>query len=549
MASPTACDEPVGHRPPDRRDAAQELVRSLAEQPWGQLSPSTYETARLVSLAPWLDGHAARLRHLSATQNPDGGWGDADGYGDGYAVVPTLSATEAALVTALRADRTDAARMRRAARNGLAALRSWLAGPSMTLPDTPAVELIVPALVESINARLAEPGGPGGPPLSLPSGVDPATVQAIRSALSAGIDVPRKLLHSLDAMAPLPTAARGLAPNPRWTVGASPAATAAWLGERPHGRRAGATAAIRYLRDVVAHHGGLAPSVIPITTFERAWVLATLADGGLDATGPVAGRLTRQLAASLTEVGTSGGPGLPPDADTTSVVLLALEQRGRTPDLDCLLEYGTATHFLTWPGERTPSTSTNAHVLDALSLRLCRMPAHTSRYAAARDRVATWLLEQQRSDGSWMDKWHASPYYATAASVGAFERCDELAAKPAVKRAVDRAVRWVLRTRRDDGGWGRWASTAEETAYAVRALWARRHGRAAKAALAGARGQLGEADYFARPARGRAMSAAPLGPAVALWHDKDLYHPIAVVRATTLASQELVDVSIGGSSR
>jgi hypothetical protein len=148
-----------------------------------------------------------------------------------------------------------------------------------------------------------------------------------------------------------------------------------------------------------------------------------------------------------------------------------------------------------------------------------------------------------------MDKWHASPYYATAASVGAFERCDELAAKPAVKRAVDRAVRWVLRTRRDDGGWGRWASTAEETAYAVRALWARRHGRAAKAALAGARGQLGEADYFARPARGRAMSAAPLGPAVALWHDKDLYHPIAVVRATTLASQELVDVSIGGSSR
>lgn len=66
---------------------ADELVTSLMLRPWGQVSPSVYETGRLVSLAPWLTGHRERLDYLISTQRPDGSWGAPDGYG----VVPTLS--------------------------------------------------------------------------------------------------------------------------------------------------------------------------------------------------------------------------------------------------------------------------------------------------------------------------------------------------------------------------------------------------------------------------------------------------------------------------
>src|SRR5690606_8939904 len=111
------------------------------------------------------------------------------------------------------------------------------------------------------------------------------------------------------------------------------------------------------------------------------------ADVELDSGGAVADRLIRELAAGIGEQGTAGGAGLPPDADTTSVALLALEQVGLEPDLDCLLGYEVPTHFQTWTGERTPSVTTNAHVLDVFALRLSRVPGQTARYGQARDRV------------------------------------------------------------------------------------------------------------------------------------------------------------------
>ncbi|MFC7639782.1 hypothetical protein ACFQX6_01025 [Streptosporangium lutulentum] len=81
---------------PERVDVvaeARDLVAGLVTDAWGQVSASAYETGRLVSLAPWLTGHAGRVRFLLNAQRPDGGWG-APG---GYALVPTLSVTEALL--------------------------------------------------------------------------------------------------------------------------------------------------------------------------------------------------------------------------------------------------------------------------------------------------------------------------------------------------------------------------------------------------------------------------------------------------------------------
>src|SRR3977135_2067641 len=44
--------------------SAQQLLVELVTEPLGRLSPSVYETGRLVTLAPWLVGHAARVACL-----------------------------------------------------------------------------------------------------------------------------------------------------------------------------------------------------------------------------------------------------------------------------------------------------------------------------------------------------------------------------------------------------------------------------------------------------------------------------------------------------
>src|SRR5262249_22015252 len=133
---------------------------------------------------------------------------------------------------------------------------------------------------------------------------------------------------------------------------------------------------------------------------------------------------------------------------------------------DCLWPYETDTHFQAWAGERTPSTSVNAHVLEAIGRTLDRRRRSSVRLKLAAAKVVRWLCDQQRADGSWTDKWHASPYYATVCAALALHRYGGNPSVPAVRRAV----RWVVETQRPDGAWGLWQSTAEETAYAMRIL-------------------------------------------------------------------------------
>ncbi|HEY8479422.1 MAG TPA: hypothetical protein VIL71_06275, partial [Spirillospora sp.] len=177
--------------------AAAALVDSLVTSPWGQVSPSVYETGRVVSLAPWLTGHERRIAFLVDAQRSDGGWGLPD---ERYELVPTLSATEALLSVLVRSERADAADpadpVTAAAVRGLRRLRALLTGPTWasasgtaSLPDMPAIELIVPSLVELINRHAADlaarPSGPlpedGEPPeLPLPATMDGAKLALVR---------------------------------------------------------------------------------------------------------------------------------------------------------------------------------------------------------------------------------------------------------------------------------------------------------------------------------------------------------------------------------
>ncbi|MGC1213919.1 MAG: prenyltransferase/squalene oxidase repeat-containing protein, partial [Micromonospora sp.] len=217
--------------------------------------------------------------------------------------------------------------------------------------------------------------------------------------------------------------------------------------------------------------------------------------------------------------GAATGPGLPADADTTAATLYALAAVGRPVDPACLFRYDLGTHFCTWQGEDGSSVTTNAHVLEALG----RPGAGADGWAvSAARRVTHWLLDQQQPDGSWSDRWHASPYYATASAVSALSGHGGPEVVPAVERAVD----GVLEGRHADGSWGRWGGTAEETAYAVQILVAGRPRPEVDAALAGAVGHL------------RVTAAIQHPP---LWHDKDLYHPPLIVRAAVVSARKLAD--------
>ncbi len=494
------------------RQSAQELVDEMAADPCGLVTPSIYETARLVASASWLDGHQQRVEFLLARQHRDGTWGGPRAYG----LLPTLSAVDA-LLSVAGADHTRRASM--AAGSGLAALaRRFSRG--IELPDTIAVELLVPWLAERINQRLARleeqrfPGLTGMPGrLRLPA--DLRALSDMREHLRDHRGIPEKTWHSLEVFGALAVRSPTVSPV-GGAVGASPAATAGWLGDPPH---ADAVAeCLDYLRQTQARHAGPVPGITAIAYFERAWVVTALCGAGLSVRIPA--EITDGLRTALRGAGLPAGPGLPADSDDTAAALHALDLMGSPAPADCLWGYDTGPYFACFPGERTPSTSANAHVLIALADR----GRHgDKRCGRAAERVGRWLVERQHPAGYWTDKWHASPYYATACCAAALTRLGRQDG-PRGPAAVNNAVRWVLDTQRADGSWGRWAGTGEETAYAI--------------AILGHSAVRGQAAVDAI-VRGRTFLIGHIGDHgddPPLWHDKDLYAPLRVIRAEILAA-------------
>ncbi|WP_205717505.1 prenyltransferase/squalene oxidase repeat-containing protein [Actinomadura soli] len=449
-----------------------------------------------------------------------------------------MSATDAVL-SALerRPDGVSLAVLARSADRALGALARLVADlDASDVPDTPAVDLITASLVGSIGKRLdalrdapsadVEPAAHWAPP-PLPAGIDRRRLDAMLAALNAGLPLQVKLFHALEVAGPAASGAPGATPAPTGAIGAAPAATAAWLGER--GPIDPGHPARRFLETVVERHGGPVPCGIPITLFERTWVISSLLRAGLSPVVPAG--LAAELAAAVGPDGSPAAAGLPADADTTAVALYTLSLLGvkRTPD--ALWRYETESHFCTWPGEDGHSTSVNAHILDAFGQYLedvsqgasTANPRTVQRAAMSVRKISSWLCDRQHMDGSWRDRWHASPYYATA--------CCALALSDfggdIAREAVARAVRWVLATQRPDGSWGTWSGTAEETAYAIQIL-----------SLAGT-----PADDATKRAltagNRRLLQSAEAARHPALWHDKDLYLPAAVVEAVILAALHL----------
>ncbi|MCA1672079.1 MAG: prenyltransferase, partial [Actinobacteria bacterium] len=414
-------------------------------------------------------------------------------------------------------------------------LFEWLnTGNRLPLPDTVAVEIVVPGLIVEINShldRLDREPLPGlaawqeAPRLVPPPGADSELLVQLRAQVSRGSPLPTKLWHSLEVIGAAARGASFVEPV-QGCVGCSPAATAAWLGDRTI--QTGRHLSVRYLETVQERGGGPVPVAAPLTVFERAWVTSALTGAGLIVSAPDA--LVHSLHAAFGKLGVSGGPGLPPDADDTATALCTLARLGSPRSPDCLWAYQAEGHFTCFPAERTPSTSTNAHVLQAFGACLSAGLPERSRYLEAISELVRWLCDRQEADGNWWDKWHVSPYYATACCAVALADYGGDAATSAVHKAVE----WVLDTQRADGSWGRWAGTYEETAYAVQLLLRTPLSRAdALIERAAARGCL----VLLRSDQGQKHPP--------LWHDKDLYTPTRIVRAEGLAAIHLAHANPG----
>ncbi|MGV9955151.1 hypothetical protein ACWDU0_25130 [Streptomyces cellulosae] len=438
---------------PDLDALVAELVDRVLDDPTGALGPSVYETARLVSLAPWLDGDTARVRHLLDEQRPDGSWAGPDG----YALVPTLSATEALLAVLGREGETPPlprAGLAEAARRGLAAAAALVARP---VPSTVVFFMLIPALVEGVNARLAVLGDAAAQPLALPHGL---TDDALR-ALRGGAWRNPLASHYLEIVGPAAVGAAEMEPVDG-VVGCSAAATAAWLGPREPADPTHPS--LRFLRRAQEQGGGRVAAMTSLVFYERAWIASNLATAGVPR--EVLAELLKELPGDVGRSGAPTAPGFAYEAETSAIVLAALAHLGAPQEPAYLWQYDAGGHFMSTIPEHEPSTTTNAHILEALGCHLADDPVDADRYRDAVARIATWLRNRRHPDGSWSDKWHASPYFATMRCALALHRY----AGPDTADTLRGSVAWLLEQQREDGSWGRWEGTAEETAYAVRTL-------------------------------------------------------------------------------
>jgi squalene-hopene/tetraprenyl-beta-curcumene cyclase len=210
-------------------------------------------------------------------------------------------------------------------------------------------------------------------------------------------------------------------------------------------------------------------------------------------------------------------PGGVPDADDTPGAMLAvLNLRGEGESYSqaeraSLLQAGTwllglqnrdggwPTFCRGWgalPFDRS-SCDLTAHVLRAFQFWNQRLGFPDPQFRKSMDRGVSYLLRQQRGDGTWLPLWFGNqfhrddenPLYGTTRVLRAFASLDLLGTV-----AAERGVRWLVQNQNEDGGWSAVrgiSSTVEETGLALEVL----------SEVAGLGGELGE---LARGASDRA---------------------------------------------
>jgi halimadienyl-diphosphate synthase len=400
--------------------------------------PQSPDTLLFPKCMEWL------LQH----QHADGSWGEFAP----YTLLPTMAAMLALAHAPQPTDQQQSA-LQRAREYIVSQQSSW----SLTQIDTPFWEFLIPTL----HHDLAEAG------IDLPiPGLDEfvsqmnAKLQRVPwQTIGSGHSILTHCMEACPSSVPMEQILLGQSPNGGF--GNSVASTAAVV------LRGQNQAALRLLKYVVEKSDGGVPTSFPSDVFETAWIL----DFFIRSNIPVSTHdssfrsLINWLKHSLTSEGAGFARplGLPPDVDDTAMTITVLRGFGLKSTGKALRHFERETHFTTYAHESAVSISANAHVLSAIATFA---PDERVRWKKAQDKIIEMLRAHQSRDGYWEDKWHVSPFYATLTSILALTDIQD------VWSHVDYAktLSWLLDTQRDDGGWGVYHSTCEETAYALMAL-------------------------------------------------------------------------------
>jgi hypothetical protein len=473
----------------------------------GLVSPSIYDTAQVIRLAPPAEGCRRAQAWLVGQQQADGGWGDP-------ALPRARDVPTLASLLALH-DRLDYPQAASAVRAGAAFLhdhapRYWSGSLTNDLPV--GIELLLPHLLDAATeAGLDVPHAIYAPLYAL--GERRRAIIA-RMRPRAGTSP----VHSWEAW--------GREPDPAvidgsGSVGHSPAATAAWLrAATVQTDLTDARATTRcYLEQAAAATGmgiaGVVPTVWPVNRFEHVWLLYTLVNAGLldhPQLHEAADRQLSDLARTLQPPGIGMSDHFMHDGDITATTIATLKAAGYPADSSMLKRFQQDDHMSTYPDELQLSLTTTAHAIHAMALS-----------GVDTTRQAHFLAQQQGADGRWVgDKWHSSWLYTTAQVIIALAHTNHVRTLPSATTAL-------LERQHDDGGWGMsFGSTITETAYVVLALavlWSR------NISTASIQGAIRRAAGYLR----KQYSHTALGDA-AYWIGKELYRPYRVDSAFVLSA-------------
>ena len=436
----------------DKRNLTDLITKLIDEIGPGHMASTAYDTAwvaRLGAIEPGISNRA--LTWLTRNQLPDGSWGAPSPLYYHDRVICTLAAMIVLTYRGQRqADRTQI-------EYGKLALERIIGGATGGLSSDPngatvGFEMIAPTLVTEAE-RLGLIKSQGGRILGRISVLRNKKLAYLRnnminrnvtlafSAEMAGGD--GKQMLDVETLQ-----------EKNGSVSVSPSATAYFATYIKQGDEA----ALNYLRTIMDQDGGF-PNVAPFDVFEIAWALWNLSFipevNNHDKLKPHLEFLSNAWQTGR-GVGFAAGYSVK-DSDDTGLVYDTLMRYGIEKDIESVLFYEEKDHFRCFDLEANPSISANIHVLGALGqagLDLNHPSFH---------KVVGYLRKARGTHPFWVDKWHTSAYYATAHAIIS---CAGLA-----NELVEDSVAWVLKSQNGDGSWGTYIKTAEETAYALQALW------------------------------------------------------------------------------
>jgi len=490
------------------KDDARQLLDRMDRQ---AMSGTAYDTAWVVRVLSnnGCSGPAypSALDWLRRAQYPNGSWGGRIAYYHDL-IISTLAA-----IVAL-AERGDRSRDREAIRRGEQYIHQHIHFLHYDSSETVGFELILPTLLE--EARCLN--------LDLPYHVCEKykAIRAVKLRL-----IPEQLIysrgvtstHSLEFMGnDLDIDRADELQEENGSLGNSPSATAYFLnrcGDNPSARR--------YLRDILMDNGGTAMPAHPIEIFNKGWVLYNLALAGL--LDDLAAHAKPHLDALYAAWDDESGVGFSetysvPDLDDTALVFKLLYQSRYDVNPEVFTSYERESHFMCYPYERNPSIGAHIHLLDAL--RVC--PSY-GRRTAMMEKALQFCRSRLRV-AHWFDKWHVSPYYTLShAIIAAIGHDNELARE---------MLHCLIAAQRQDGSWGYFGPSSEETAYCLQALALyHREVAALRPAIFHHAAQYLYERYH--------LQIYP-----ALWIEKCLYTPQHIVRSAIISALSLYE-SIGSN--